>query len=66
VTTEEHVDRIRLSEWIAAMRADGMTLQAIADRLNEENVPAPRRGRWTPTGVGEELGLRPRPPDLAA
>ena len=33
----------RLKEYIAEMRAEGMTLQAIADTLNEKGVPTPRR-----------------------
>jgi hypothetical protein len=33
-----------LSQRIAQMRAQGMTLQAIADRLNEEGVPTVRGG----------------------
>jgi hypothetical protein len=34
------------------LRADGMTLQAICDLLNEEGVPTPRGGtRWRPTSL---------------
>jgi DNA invertase Pin-like site-specific DNA recombinase len=45
-TPEPLADRIR------AMRASGMTLQAICDVLNEEGVPTPRGGaRWRPTSL---------------
>ncbi|MGH2741355.1 MAG: recombinase family protein, partial [Thermoleophilaceae bacterium] len=41
-----------LRKRIAMMRADGMTLQAIADVLNEEGVPTPRGGaKWRPSSV---------------
>jgi DNA invertase Pin-like site-specific DNA recombinase len=44
---------------IAAMRADGMTLQAIADVLNEEGVPTQRGGaKWRPSGVQTAAGYR--------
>jgi DNA invertase Pin-like site-specific DNA recombinase len=36
---------------IAAERAAGETLAAIADRLNSENVPTARGGRWYPSTV---------------
>jgi peptidoglycan hydrolase-like protein with peptidoglycan-binding domain/DNA invertase Pin-like site-specific DNA recombinase len=51
-----------LKERIATMRADGMTLQAIADRLNEEGVPTLRGGeKWRPSSVQAAAGYR-RPP----
>jgi DNA invertase Pin-like site-specific DNA recombinase/peptidoglycan hydrolase-like protein with peptidoglycan-binding domain len=51
-----------LKERISAMRANGMTLQAIADRLNEENVPTLRGGeKWRPSSVQAAVGYR-RPP----
>jgi peptidoglycan hydrolase-like protein with peptidoglycan-binding domain/DNA invertase Pin-like site-specific DNA recombinase len=51
-----------LKERIATMRADGMTLQAIADRLNEEGVPTLRGGeKWRPSSVQAAVGYR-RPP----
>jgi peptidoglycan hydrolase-like protein with peptidoglycan-binding domain/DNA invertase Pin-like site-specific DNA recombinase len=51
-----------LKERIAAMRANGMTLQAIADRLNEEGVPTLRGGeKWRPSSVQAAVGYR-RPP----
>src|SRR4051812_34007712 len=37
-------DHSELRARIVAMRADGMSLQAIADRLNQEGVPTPRGG----------------------
>jgi peptidoglycan hydrolase-like protein with peptidoglycan-binding domain len=44
---------------IKAMRASGMTLQAIADRLNAENVPTLRGGTmWRPSGVQAAAGYR--------
>jgi peptidoglycan hydrolase-like protein with peptidoglycan-binding domain/DNA invertase Pin-like site-specific DNA recombinase len=47
---------------IAAMRATGLTLQAIADRLNEEGVPTLRGGeKWRPSSVQAAVGYR-RPP----
>jgi DNA invertase Pin-like site-specific DNA recombinase len=46
---------------IAAMRADGMTLQAIADVLNREGVPTPRGGtEWRPSSVQSAAGYRRR------
>jgi DNA invertase Pin-like site-specific DNA recombinase len=50
-----------LSERIARMRAQGMTLQAIADRLNEEGVPTVRGGaRWRHSSVQVAAGYRRR------
>jgi hypothetical protein len=47
-----------LKERIAAMRAGGMTLQAIADRLNEDRVPTLRGGeKWRPSSVQPEIDL---------
>ena len=48
---------------IRAMRASGMTLQAIADRMNAENVPTLRGGmKWRPSAVQSATGYRrPRP-----
>ena len=57
-----------LSERIARMRAEGMTLQAIADRLNEEGVPTVRGGtKWRHSSVQAAAGYRraqrtPTPP----
>ena len=48
-----------LKQRIAAMRAEGLTLQAIADRLNEEDVPTLRGGkRWRPSSVQAAAGYR--------
>jgi hypothetical protein len=44
------------------MRAEGMTLQAIADRLNEEGVPTVRGGaKWRPSSLRVGLGSKRRP-----
>jgi DNA invertase Pin-like site-specific DNA recombinase len=46
---------------IAGMRADGMTLQAIADVLNAEGVPTQRGGlKWRPSSVQTAAGYRRR------
>jgi hypothetical protein len=48
-----------LSQRIAAMRAEGMTLQAIADRLNDEGVPTVRGGaKWRHSSVQAAAGYR--------
>jgi DNA invertase Pin-like site-specific DNA recombinase len=48
-----------LRKHIVAMRASGMTLQAIADRLNAEKVPTLRGGKlWRPSSVQVALGYR--------
>ena len=48
-----------LSQRIAAMRAKGMTLQAIADQLNEEGVPTVRGGaKWRHSSVQAAAGYR--------
>ncbi len=57
---------LALKARIQAMRASGMTLQAIADRLNAENVPTLRGGeKWRPSGVQAATGYR-RPPGATA
>jgi peptidoglycan hydrolase-like protein with peptidoglycan-binding domain len=59
-------DLPELREHIVAMRSAGMTLQAIADRLNEEGVPTIRGGReWRPSSVQVALGYR-RPRRLSS
>jgi peptidoglycan hydrolase-like protein with peptidoglycan-binding domain/DNA invertase Pin-like site-specific DNA recombinase len=52
-----------LKERIVEMRAQGMTLQAIADQLNAEQVPTIRGGKqWRPSSVQAAAGYRrPRP-----
>ena len=55
------VDYTALRKRIAVMRADGMTLQAIADTLNGEGVPTARGGReWRPSSVQTAAGYRRR------
>jgi peptidoglycan hydrolase-like protein with peptidoglycan-binding domain len=50
-------DAMELQERMRAMRASGMTLQAIADRLNAENVPTLGGGTtWRPSAVHEATG----------
>jgi DNA invertase Pin-like site-specific DNA recombinase len=52
-------DRPELMERIATMRAQGMTLQAIADQLNAENVPTLRGGtKWRPSSIQAASGYR--------
>jgi hypothetical protein len=48
-----------LRKHIVAMRSAGMTLQAIADRLNAEGVPTLRGGKmWRPSSVQVAVGYR--------
>jgi hypothetical protein len=48
-----------LKKHIVAMRSAGMTLQAIADRLNSEGVPTLRGGKkWRPWSVQVAAGYR--------
>jgi DNA invertase Pin-like site-specific DNA recombinase len=58
-------DYPELRERIGRMRAEGMTLQAISDRLNAEGVPTVRGGvRWRPSSVQAAAGYRrPRSPE---
>jgi DNA invertase Pin-like site-specific DNA recombinase len=52
-------DNPDLSQRIAAMRAEGMTLQAIADQLNAEGVPTVRGGaKWRHSSVQAAAGYR--------
>jgi hypothetical protein len=53
---------------IIRMRGAGMTLQAIADDLNEEGVPTARGGaKWRPSSVQSALGYkRPSPWPLSS
>jgi DNA invertase Pin-like site-specific DNA recombinase len=54
-------DWAEIRKRIAVMRADGMTLQAIADVLNEERVPTPRGGlKWRPSSVQSAAGYKRR------
>jgi DNA invertase Pin-like site-specific DNA recombinase len=48
-----------LKEQIVTMRNEGMTLQAIADRLNAEGIPTLRGGtEWRPSSVQAAAGYR--------
>jgi DNA invertase Pin-like site-specific DNA recombinase len=60
VTTRPAVqDRPELNARILALRAEGMTLQAIANRLNAEGVPTLRGGsQWRPSSVQAAVGYR--------
>jgi DNA invertase Pin-like site-specific DNA recombinase len=52
-------DNPDLSQRIAAMRLEGMTLQAIADQLNAEGVPTVRGGaKWRHSSVQAAAGYR--------
>jgi DNA invertase Pin-like site-specific DNA recombinase len=52
-------DRPDLLEQICAMRAANMSLQAIADRLNAEQIPTLRGGKeWRPSSIQAALGYR--------
>ncbi len=52
-------DHPELLARIAAMRHQGMTLQAIADQLNNEHVPTLRGGtKWRPSSVQAALGYK--------
>jgi DNA invertase Pin-like site-specific DNA recombinase len=54
-------DRPEIRERILAMRARGMTLQAIADALNADGVPTLRGGeRWRPSSVHATTGYKRR------
>ena len=55
-------DDPELRDRIAAMRAEGMTLQSIADRLNQDGVPTVRGGAmWRPSSVQAAAGYKRRP-----
>jgi DNA invertase Pin-like site-specific DNA recombinase len=48
-----------LKRRIVHMRAADMTLQAIADQLNQEGIPTPRGGaKWRPSSVQSALGYK--------
>jgi hypothetical protein len=52
-------DDPELVAWIGRMRADGMSLQAIADTLNEKGVPTLRGGAlWRPSSVQSAVGYK--------
>jgi DNA invertase Pin-like site-specific DNA recombinase len=49
----------QLKRRIVRMRAAGLTLQAIADDLNEEGIPTARGGtKWRPSSVQAALGYK--------
>ena len=55
----ERSDTAALKMRIRKMRASGMTLQAIADRLNAEDVPTLGGGaKWRPSAVQTAAGFR--------
>jgi DNA-binding transcriptional MerR regulator len=55
-------DHSDLQQRILALREQGLSLQAIADRLNAEGVPTVRGGTmWRPSSVQCATGYR-RPP----
>ena len=58
-------DRPELLQRIWAMRAANMTLQAIANQLNDEQIPTLRGGsKWRPSSIQVALGYRrPGPRD---
>jgi DNA invertase Pin-like site-specific DNA recombinase len=52
-------DHPELKQRIAEMRAEGMTLQAIADELNADGVPTVRGGaKWRPSSVQAATGYQ--------
>ena len=52
-------DRPSLKQRIVEMRQSGMTLQAIADTLNDEKVPTVRGGaKWRPSSVQAAAGYK--------
>lgn len=55
-------DYPQLRERIARMRAEGMTLQAIADQLNADAIPTVRGGaKWRPSSLQAATGYQRRP-----
>ena len=55
-----------VAERIRSLRDEGMTLQAICDRLNAERVPTPRGGsHWRPTSLRSILATEPVDSELA-
>jgi DNA invertase Pin-like site-specific DNA recombinase len=57
--TSAQREAVELSARIAAMRDEGMSLQAIADELNAKGVPTLRGGsRWRPSSVQAATGYK--------
>jgi DNA invertase Pin-like site-specific DNA recombinase len=53
------IDKPELRERIRSLRAEGRTLQAIADRLNRDGVPTLRGGaEWRPSSVQAAAGYK--------
>lgn len=50
----EHAARVM--PIIARLKTDGLSLQAIARRLNDDGIPSARAGTWTATSVRNLLG----------
>jgi hypothetical protein len=46
---DEAIERIR------ELRDEGLTFQAVAERLTDEGVATPRGGKWTAQGVHRAL-----------
>lgn len=57
------IDRPELAARIVGLRAEGLTLQAICDQLNADQVPTPRgAAKWARSSVQSAAGYtRPRP-----
>jgi hypothetical protein len=45
-----------LKPWLAELRARGLSLRAIAERLNDEGHTTRRGKEWNPVQVGRVLG----------
>ena len=48
---EENQAELDVVDRIQALRADGLTLQAIADILNGDRIPTKRGGKWHPSTI---------------
>jgi DNA invertase Pin-like site-specific DNA recombinase len=46
---------VKLASMVGPMRRDGMTLEQIADRLQEQGVQTPQNGTWTAKAVSRVL-----------
>jgi hypothetical protein len=56
IPTRAHVDKAEVLKRILAMKAEGLSLQAIADRLTAEGVPTlSGKGRWQKGTIGNLL-----------
>ena len=51
----EHDQEARVLEQMRLWHAEGLSIRAIADRLNAKGVPTKRGGRWHPTTVNRLL-----------